>query len=299
MHNVRMTSDKTLRPVEAKPVSRWSQDRRLEFIDFRLRWDGRLNRSDLMAFFGISVPQASMDIARYTELAPYNLVYDRSARVYVAAEHFSPLYPSSSPSRFLNELLAIESGVVEAEASFVGWRPPIALMPVPGRAFHAATLAVLLKAVREHSSLSVLYQSMSSPKTGPEWRTLSPHAFAHDGFRWHVRAYCHKHNDFRDFVIARMLEVRPADAKGPTPEEDVKWQTQVRLVLGPNPRLTKGQQRAIELDYGMSDGEAILECRQALLFYLLAHLGLDKERTDAPEKQQVVLKNRKAIEKYL
>jgi hypothetical protein len=49
----------------------------------------------------------------------------------------------------------------------------------------------------------------------------------------------------------------------------------------------------------MSDGEAILECRQALLFYLLAHLGLDKERTDAPEKQQVVLKNRKAIEKYL
>ena len=67
----------------------WGPERRLEFIDFRLQWDGRLNRSDLMEHFGISVPQASADIAAYAELAPDNLVYDRSARVYVASSGFA------------------------------------------------------------------------------------------------------------------------------------------------------------------------------------------------------------------
>ena len=32
-------------------VSKWNQTRRLEFIDFRLAVDGRLNRADLVAFF--------------------------------------------------------------------------------------------------------------------------------------------------------------------------------------------------------------------------------------------------------
>ena len=73
-----------------RAISKWGQDRRLEFIDVRLRWDGRINRSDLTTFFGISVPQASLDIARYVELAPDNAVYDRSARVYLAGERGKP-----------------------------------------------------------------------------------------------------------------------------------------------------------------------------------------------------------------
>jgi hypothetical protein len=133
-----------------KTVTRWGQERRLEFIDFRLRWEQRLNRGDLTAFFGISVPQASLDIAKYTERASANLVYDRSSKVYVAGPSFEPLYAgTSSPSRFLNELLATEVGVLAPDASFVGWRPPLALAPSPGRALDAGVLAGLLSAIRE------------------------------------------------------------------------------------------------------------------------------------------------------
>jgi hypothetical protein len=46
----------------------WGQERRLEFIDFRLLWEGRLNRADITTFFRISVPQASLDLAKYQEL---------------------------------------------------------------------------------------------------------------------------------------------------------------------------------------------------------------------------------------
>lgn len=274
-----------------KNSSRWGPDRRLEFIDFRLRWDGRLNRVDLVAFFGISVPQASLDIAKYLELAPDNLVYDRSARVYLATSEFKPVYDTSSPSRLLNELLAHAVGFIGDESSFIGWRAPVSYVPTPGRMLSADTLAVLLRAVREGWVVQLVYQSMSAEK--PEPRLISPHAFAHDGFRWHVRAYCHKHQAFRDFVIARMADVKLGDLAVVLggAENDVEWHTEVTLELEPHPGLSSAQKRAVELDYGMTNGVVSFKCRQALLFYVLRHLRLDRAESGTPEQQQVVLKS--------
>jgi hypothetical protein len=44
--------------------------RRLEFIEFRLFWEGSINRADLVEAFGVSVPQASKDLTLYQERAP-------------------------------------------------------------------------------------------------------------------------------------------------------------------------------------------------------------------------------------
>lgn len=275
----------------------WSQDRRLEFIDFRLRWDGRINRGDITAFFGISVPQASLDIAKYLELAPDNLTYDRSARIYLAGPGFKPVFASSHSSQYLNELLAIQTGVLEQGASFIGWQPPVALVPTPGRVLNAETLAALLRAMRERHGVKVLYQSMT--QVAPQPRVISPHAFAHDGYRWHVRAYCHLRKQFRDFVIARILQIESVEGGAPTHEEDNEWQTMVELLLAPNPKLVAAHKRAIELDYGMAQGQVKIVCRQALLFYILRHLGLDQESGQRPEAHQIVLKNRRVVESYL
>ncbi len=275
-----------------KTSSKWGPDRRLEFIDFRLRWDGRLNRADLVAFFGISVPQASLDIAKYLELAPANLVYDRSARVYLATSEFKPVYDTSRPSRLLNELLAHAAGVIGDESSFIGWRPPVGFVPTPGRTLCADALAVLLRAVRENRAVELVYQSMSAE--APEPRVISPHAFAYDGFRWHVRAYCHKHQAFRDFVIARMSGLTLGESAPTGPEPDTDWDTEVELELEPHPGLSPAQKRAVELDYGMTDGVVTFKCRKALLFYALRHLHLDRPDSGTPEQQQVVLRNKQA-----
>lgn len=279
--------------VEQQVVPRWGRERRLEFIDFRLRWEGRLNRGDLMSFFGISVPQASLDIAKYLELAPANLVYDRSARVYVATPEFVPLFGANSSSKFLNELLAIESGLLEPEASFLGWRPPTALVPSPGRTLSPEILSGLLRAIRDKTSVRVLYQSMSKPEPGN--RILTPHAFAHDGYRWHLRAYCHQRQQFLDFVVARILEVVPTPELGPIADEDKSWQQTVEVVIAPHPELSDSSKRAIELDYGMEAGEVRIVCRRALLFYFLKHLGLDSETEGKPPKQQIVMRNRTEV----
>lgn len=275
----------------------WGQERRLEFIDFRLRWDGRLNRADLMSHFGISVPQASADIARYTELAPANLTYDRSERVYVPGEDFEPLFPTSSAEHYLSDLLAVGSGVLSPESSYLGWIPPMALAGAPGRVASSENLSRSLKATRQRLVMRVLYQSMS--RAEPGWRELSPHAVGHDGFRWHVRAFCHERGDFRDFVIARMLEVEVGESSTVDSTNDAAWTTMVRLILMPNPQLAEPKRRVIELDYGMMNGEAELECRQAVLYYILQRLGLNADVGVKPEAQQISLKNMDEVKRYL
>jgi predicted DNA-binding transcriptional regulator YafY len=256
-----------------------------------------LNRADLVAFFGISIPQASADIARYAELAPANLMYDRSARVYIASASFRALFATSNTEHYLNDLLALATGVLPSEGSYLGWRPPVSLVESPGRSISADTLIAVLSAIRMKLRLRVRYQSMSRPE--PTWRELSPHAMANDGFRWHVRAYCHERSEFRDFLIARMLDVQIGEATDARGEDDLAWTDFVRVVIAPNPRLSISKQKVIELDYGMVGGEAVLKCRRALLYYVIRRLGLNADGPATPEAQQIALKNRREIAAYL
>ena len=63
-----------------KSELRWGVERRLEFIEFRLFWEGHVNRGDLTDAFSVSVNQASTDLNRYLGMAPDNMFYDKSAR---------------------------------------------------------------------------------------------------------------------------------------------------------------------------------------------------------------------------
>jgi hypothetical protein len=114
-----------------------------------------------------------------------------------------------------------------------------------------------------------------------------------------VRAFCHSRGQFRDFVIARILSIGDVEPSVTLLPQDKEWQTAVRLVLAPHPSLSESHRRVIELDYGMENGQAVLECRQALLFYVLRNLGLDGQHEKSPLAQQIVLKNADEVARYL
>lgn len=287
----------TKTPSGQRSTSKWGQERRLEFIDWRLRWDGQMNRGDLTEFFGISIPQASLDLAKYLEMAPNNAVYDRSAKVYLPGPEFHPLFGSNSPQRYLNELLARATDVLPPELSFLGWMPSVDLAPVPGRKVQAAVLLPMLQAIRSKRQVVVSYQSVSSLE--PTERTLSPHAVAHDGLRWHVRAYCHRREQFLDFVVARVLRVTATTLDSVDAAQDDAWHRTVTLRLGANPALPLAVQKVIELDYGMENGCVELPCRQALLFYTLRRLDLLDGHGAPPEVQQIALLNREEVTPFL
>jgi len=220
----------TPEPTEPKGLS-WGLESRLQFIDFRLRWERRINRMDLTEHFGISVPQASLDIAKYTELAPSNLTYDRSSKTYTAAPVFHPLYQRSSAQRYLAELLATKMGVVESAASFIGSAPETDWAPSPWRTINEQTVESVVRAIRQQEAIRVSYQSMTS--LNESIRLLSPHALGNDGFRWHVRAFCHKRQRFSDFVLARILRIDGFEPSQVDFSQDAHWHNVLILVLAP------------------------------------------------------------------
>lgn len=283
-------------PTEPKGLS-WGLDSRLQFIDFRLRWERRINRMDLTEHFGISVPQASLDIAKYTELAPGNLAYDRSSKTYTAAPDFQPLYQRSSAQRYLAELLATKMGVIEPAASFIGSAPEADWAPSPWRTINEQTVEAVVRAIQQQEAIWVSYQSMTSMDESV--RLLSPHALGNDGFRWHMRAFCHKRQRFSDFVLARILRIDGFEASQVDSSQDLHWQTVLTLVLAPHPDLPAVKKRVLELDYGMEDGQVKLLCRQAFLYYTLRRLGLHTKEAPDPLAQQITLKNRDEIQPYI
>jgi len=297
MSNVQETHPK-LPALGAGSGSRWGQERRLEFIDYRLRWGGQLNRSDLTGFFGISTPQASLDLAEYQRRAPGNLEYDSSDRVYRTSAAFDAVFPSSSHVRYLEDLLRVAVSPDLPYGSFLGGHPPVAVVPRPWRRLDASVVICVVEAIRQNRALNVRYQSLSNPV--PSERLLTPHALASDGYRWHMRAYCHQKGEFRDFLLSRILEVSGREVDRSRGEEDLAWSTMVQLVLAPHPGLEAAHRAVIELDYGMTDGECVLTCRQSLLFYVLQQLGLAEEECARPAtRQQIVLRNREEVERLL
>lgn len=266
----------------------WSALQRLQFIEFRLLWEGHVNRSDLIEAFSISVPQSTLDFREYLERAPGNMDYDKRRRHYFPTTTFKPVFISDSAEGYLSQLVAMGiNGKEQSHPGLIGATPSFDILPSPERRVDRDTLQQLLRVIRENSSLEIHYQSLSSQSPG--WRRLTPHALASDGLRWHVRAYCHVKEQFRDFVLGRIMGMRgeqPSEVQGTT---DTEWNEIVKVTIAPNPALTEDQQKIIERDYAMKRGKAVIAVRRALLFYLKQRLGIDDGMEKSPAAQQVVI----------
>ncbi len=272
---------------------RWSVERRLAFIEERLFWLGEVNRADLVRRFGVSMSQASADIARYLARRPA-IAYDKSAKRYVARDAFRPVLGAPDAKRLLGELRLVDAGILPVAETSLAAIPPFDATPVPERAADPYVLRAVLRAMRERRTLDVLYQSMS--RSEPIRRQIEPHALAHDGFRWHARAFDRERGEFRDFVLGRMSRPKIGDRSRSDPAEDRDWHAFVVLEIAPHPALTPGQARAIAMDYALGRGAAKLRVRRALLFYALRRLGLDVPADARPPQQQhIVLLNRSEI----
>ena len=277
-----------------KSELRWGVEQRLEFIEFRLFWEGHVNRSDVMTQFGLSVNQASADLSRYIGLAPDNMDYNRSLRTYVRQPAFKPVFDKLDAGRYLTQLRSVADGIIDQDDCWIAGLPDYDSAPTPTRGVDPATLRSVVDAIRRTESIEIQYQSLSRPE--PTWRWIAPHAIAFDGFRWHARAFCLADECFKDFLLSRILETRGSKPSEVAADSDREWTEQVILEIGPHPDLSDTQRRVIALDYGMRDGKARIKTRRALLYYALRRLGLDTDPSARPaQDQQIVLLNRDQV----
>ncbi|WP_413855542.1 WYL domain-containing protein [Albidovulum sp.] len=273
---------------------RWGVRRRLEFIDFRLFWDGRFNRSDLSATFAISAQQASADIAQYEKIAPANLRYDRAEKAYVRTAAFEPVLIGESIERYLLQLVAIENRWMRPEDTWFNTVPPVEVITLGRRPTDPEVLLRVLDAIGRRQEIDIVYASLTG-STQPA-RTIAPHALSHSAGRWYIRSWSRDHNDFRDYNLNRIATVsahRPATVD---PSLDFEWVHKINLDIRPNPELTAERQIAVAAEHGMTDGRLLRPCRLSLSFYLMSEYNLDVEPgVLKPEKQQIVLHNREEV----
>lgn len=244
---------------------------RLMHIERCLFWRGELQRADLVDTFGINPVQAATDFRVYMERYPGNMEYNKSRRRYLPLPGFMPrlIEPTT-----LDEFADVPSPLVQ-----------VANWPLPKRRATPQVLLAMVAAVRERQKIEVQYQSMTGQKPG--WRWLSPHAFASDGERWHVRAFCHTRGEFRDFVLGRILATRHVTSSDIDPASDQDWNTLVEVLVTPNPGLEAEKRQAIGAEYDLPPKslEATLKLRQSMLFYVKAKF--DPQVNDDPAAHQL------------
>ncbi|QLC72366.1 WYL domain-containing protein [Pseudomonas sp. LPB0260] len=279
---------------------RWDLALRYRLIETVAWWEGRLTTNHLMQSFGISRQQASKDINTYiSEHAPENLTYDKHLKGYVPAESFKPLFIDDSASAYLHLLNQNQDRAPHIEGLALAYAHTEVLQ-VPDRTVRAEVLRPLLKACREGLRLECEYVSFTTPDG--ETRLIAPHTLVYTGMRWHVRAYCERNREYRDFVLSRFRGVPDVldDASEHGRDGDGGWNTAVQVIIVPDSRLTAEQQAIIECDYGMQDGRLVIDTHGALVQYVLQRYQIDPNKVHTKATaQQIVVANLDDLKQWL
>jgi hypothetical protein len=246
----------------------WAGRERQLFIERLAWWKGVVNRGDVRDVFGISAAQASADLQGYQEMNPTALAYNVRAKRYESGENMVCVMHEPR----LEEAVSLFLGVGMPRtglADDLSNRPYRVDMIRPlGREATAGVVRRVFLAIDQGRMLGVKYWSVNSAR-GAE-REIAPHALGHDGYRWHVRAWCFENGDFRDFVLSRIEAAEWPGELFKTPAVDEEWERMETVILQPHSGLNEEQRKGIIHDYGMNGGELRVEVRAAMKEYFLA-----------------------------
>jgi len=268
---------------------RWSVQKRIEFIEARLYWEGKISRKNITDFFGISVPQATKDIKEYSAIAPDNIQYDASAKQYIATQDFNPKISSPSSEKYLTRLQLLQKKN-NNNMFFNGTEPPFYVMPSLRRFVDTEVLRKILLIIRNNEAVKITYQSMSSPHQKERW--VTPHSLGNDSSRWHVRALCHNAKTYKDFNLGRVLSIKETTKHAFDHSIDYEWHNEIDMIIAPHPLLSDSPRSLIERDYCMENGQITINIKAAFFYYYKLSLGFkDGHENFPPNEQQIILLN--------
>ncbi|MDE2341964.1 MAG: WYL domain-containing protein [Betaproteobacteria bacterium] len=257
-----------------------AQAERLAYIDFRLYFLGELSRAALTERFGMASAGATRDIALYREIAPANICFDGSAKVYRPSMDFQPIFDHPLERALTALSQGFGEGVAHEQRPLVRCEFPVALnLP------KLQILAPLTRAIHLRLPARIRYCSNTS---GYSDRVIVPFALVDSGLRWHTRAFDRKSESFRDFVLTRIasIEVLHSDnvASAEQPECDAQWFRMIDLELVPHPAHERPE--AVKMDYGIESDVLRVPTRAATAGYMLRRWSVDcspDHRLSGPE----------------
>lgn len=205
----------------------------------------------------------------YASLAPTNMAYDAGAKTYFISDEFRPLY-AFNPDRVLTWL---SQGFADGVPTI---SPGAGVPAIPCARIgqlNLGTLGIVTRAIFQGLPLKIRYESLNVSSE----LVIVPHILVDNGLRWHVRGFDRKSEEFRDFVITRILnpaidhggsiEAHEAGAKGTV------CSAKVLLELVPHPDQPRPE--ATRLDYGMVDELITITIPRLIAGYTLSQWSVD------------------------
>lgn len=274
-----------------------SQTENIELMRLLLRWEGRLNNGRLRALFGLGQIRASEWIRAFRDKYPSWTTWNNKTRsfhatadVYLGRDQVD-IEPSLA--QYL-ALTGIATHAGESPSHPIVWEAfPDISAPSP-RIF-----ADLHEAIRTRCMVTITYRSMGEPT--PHKRDIAPHSLVRAGRRWHVRAYCELREDFRDYVLGRIVAMDKLDRSAPKDEkDDIRWITRVPVRLIAHPVLSRDQAAVIQYEFFNNTAARVDTCRGALIGYYLQDVraALDPD-TQRPPDYQLAVENIEEVSPWL
>ena len=285
--------------ISSHTNQRWEQILRYRYIELIALWEGKLTTRQLCETFGIGRQQANKDLSSYRRaLTQGDLIYDATAKHYLPSSNFKPILTQGLASEYL-QLAAQQSDVQRILGHLPVAAAAVEVVSAPSRELPPSLLRPIIQAITDCRRIDVDYVSLNNPDR--EGRIVVPHTLVWTGYRWHVRAWCEKNQDFRDFVLSRFRgEADLMDSSERNASEDNDWQQRVTLQVEPDPRLRVDQREVIAHDYNMENGRLLLTTRAKLAPYLLQLLNVNTgPLLDDPRAQQLVLSNQDSLQNWL
>lgn len=267
-----------------KPALR---DHRLRIMEGVLVWEGEIGNARVRKLFDIQPVQASRLLGDFRSLMGDRIVEDGRAKVLklVSPETFETDISLEEYAR--NTLVGEDTNpnVIDARVDLTEVQPTV--------------FAVLRKASLTKTGVVIRYASMTNPEF--EERTIFPHSIIHVGRRWHVRAWCTKRQDFRDFTLGRIRSASPiVEPALRTIDDDKGWQEVVMVELSAHRKLSSQQQQVVQTENFGGLETRHLPIRTCLVQYVIQDLraAIDPEK-DVPPEFQIEVVNAEQLKKAL
>lgn len=251
---------------------------RFEAIEILLLWEGRVSRSRLLDLFDVHETLASRDIASYRSQYPDACEPEIASKSYLASWGLRPQLTQGVFDDY--QLLIGAFRGLDAIAASV----PFEHSQIDATAIRYPLFSQIHRAISLGRCIEVRYRSMSTPEGHK--RVIRPHALIQAGPRWHVRAFCAKAQEFRDFNLGRISAVGAVEqADLPGGEHDDAWHKMVTIRLVPHRGLSAAQAMMVREEYMGGTAARVFTVRAPMAKYLIQSFraAVEPGRETAPE----------------
>ncbi|ELA8470392.1 TPA: WYL domain-containing protein [Vibrio alginolyticus] len=249
---------------------------RLAFIDFKVRFSGRIYRTEIVDEFGVSEPLATKDLNEYKQLTQQNNIHPKSHQIKL--DTYSPLVSIDARKALEMHFEGFCRHKLHNHES-----------PYYKRACDLKTdldpnaVAVITRAITDRKRVVGEYISANSDNRNI--RTLEPSTVFFDGLNWVFRAKDIKedsnHSIFKSFHFSRFESIRPTNEDSlSSVNDDSEWNTLIPIQLSLHPNLDDKGKEAIRIEFGMGNDEDLVVVEKAVFAWsLLERWSVDSGTT--------------------